>query len=131
MKKIFFNSLTFLPASHEDKRNPSVLKKILFTAKDFNPQGKIQMINWAVLKNGKSFVAHSHEDMVEIFIIVSGKVKIWVDKEEEVLEAGDAVLVPMKRVHKMENISKKDVNYLVIGISLGKGGRTITELYNY
>lgn len=127
MKKIFFNSLTFLPASHEDKRNPSVLKKILFTAKDFNPQGKIQMINWAVLRRGKSFVSHYHEDMEEIFIIISGKAKIRVDKEEDVLEKGDAVLVPMKKVHKMKNISNEDVNYLVIGVSLGKGGRTITK----
>lgn len=127
MKKISFKDLVFLPASHENPKDPGVLKKILFGKKDLLFGGEIQMINWAVLRKGKSFIAHYHEDMNEVFIIVSGKVKIWVDKEEEILKEGDAVLVPMKKVHKMENISKEDVNYLVIGISLGKGGRTITK----
>lgn len=127
MKIVRGQDLSWVPASHEDAKNPGVLKKVLFTEKDVIAGGKIQMINWARLNFGKSFIAHYHEDMDEIFIIVSGKVRIKVDKEEEVLEAGDAVLVPMKTIHKMKNIGDEDVNYLVIGVSLDKGGKTITK----
>lgn len=125
MKKISFRDLSFLPASHEDFKNPGVVKKILFSKKDFSQEKRIEMVNWAILKKGKSFVPHYHEDMDEIFIIISGRVKIRVEGEEEILGKGDAVLVPMKKIHQMENISNNDVHYLVIGISLRKGGRTI------
>lgn len=126
MKKVSFNTLSFIPASHEDQNSPGVLKKVLFSGIDFIPEGKVEMINWALLPKDKSFIPHYHEDMDEIFIIISGKTRIKIGKEEELLEKGDAVLIPMRSIHEMENIGKKDVNYIVIGISLGKGGRTVT-----
>lgn len=127
MKKVTFKNLKFIPASHEDPQNPGVLKKVLYTYRDFVANGRVQMINWARLRKGRSFVSHYHEDMDEIFIIVSGKVKVRVDNKEDVLEKGDAVLVPMEKVHQMENIGDEDANYLVIGVSLGKGGQTVTK----
>lgn len=126
MKKIVFRDLPFIPASHEDPKDPGALKKILFDKMDFSRNGKIQMVNWAILKKGKSFAPHYHEDMDEVFIIISGKVRMRVDKEEEMLGKGDAVLVPIRAIHQMKNIGEMDVNYLVIGISLGKGGKTVT-----
>lgn len=125
MKTITFKSLSFIPASHEDQESPGALKKVLFTIKDFHPEGKIQMINWAKLPYGKVFACHFHEDMEEVFIISAGKVRIRVGKEIEKLEKGDAVLIPMGVSHQIENIGAEDADYIAIGISLGKGGRTI------
>jgi mannose-6-phosphate isomerase-like protein (cupin superfamily) len=127
MKKITFKKLAFIPASHEDKTDPGSLKKVFFTFADFPPNSRLQMINWAKLPVGKSFNSHYHEDMDEVFIILSGKVKIETGGEEEILEVGDAVFIPMKEIHKMENIGEKDVNYLAIGVSLGKGGKTVVN----
>lgn len=124
MKIIRGNNLVYTPASHEDKNHPGVWKKVLYQKGDLL-EGKIQMINWAKLRVGKTFQAHYHEDMDEIFIILNGKTKIYLDKEKAELEKGDAVLIPMKAIHKMSNIGSEDVEYLAIGISLGKDGKTI------
>lgn len=117
--------LKYIPASHEDQNNPNVWKKILFK-KDELVDGRIQMINWAKLPVGKTFEPHYHEDMDEVFIILNGKVKIKIGKEEADLEKGDAVVTPMNQVHQMSNICSKDVEYLVIGISRELNGKTIT-----
>ncbi len=126
MKIISARSLKFLPASHEKSEDPAVFKKILATSKDFLEGGKLQMINWARILKGKSFQPHFHQDMEEIFIILSGKVKIIIDNQEAMLKKGDMVLIPKQSVHKMENIGNTDADYLVIGISLQKRGKTIT-----
>lgn len=116
--------LKYIPASHEDQNNPGVWKKILFKKAEL-VDGRIQMINWAKLPVGSTFQAHFHEDMDEIFIILNGKVRIKIAGEEAILEEGDAVVTPMKQVHQMTNICSEDVQYLVIGISLGLNGKTV------
>lgn len=125
MKKISTKTLDFIPASHEDQKDPGALKKVLFKTSDFSPKGKIQMINWVKLRRGKSFTPHYHEDMDEVFIIISGKVKMSIDSEEEILEKGDAVFAPMRSVHQMDNIGEEDACYIALGVSLGKGGKTV------
>jgi mannose-6-phosphate isomerase-like protein (cupin superfamily) len=83
------------------------------------------MVNWAKLQVGKSFRPHYHEDMEEIFIILKGKARIQIQEEEAELEKEEMVVVPMGKVHEMKNIGDQEVEYIVIGISQGKGGKTI------
>jgi mannose-6-phosphate isomerase-like protein (cupin superfamily) len=47
--------------------------------------------------------AHSHEDQEEVFYCVSGRGRIRVDEEEEILEPGVTVYVPPKGVHQLIN----------------------------
>lgn len=124
MRIIRSNQLEFVPASHEDPINPGVLKKILFKKGDL-VEGAIQMINWAKLPMGRSFEKHYHTTMEEVYIILSGKAKIIIDKEEEYLEKGDAVLIPIKAAHQMTNISDEEVNYIALGIATGENGKTV------
>lgn len=124
MKIIRGGALQFIPASHEDPQNPGVLKKVLLKKEDLLT-GRIEMVNWAKLAVGRSFNPHYHQDMEEIFIILNGEVKIKIDGEEEILNGGDAAIIPMGKTHEMENISQEDVNYIALGVSLGKGGRTV------
>ncbi|MGI5827448.1 MAG: cupin domain-containing protein [Patescibacteria group bacterium] len=88
-------------------------------------KGRLQMINWSFLPPGKSFSAHYHEDMDEIFIIISGKAEIHVGEEKTILKKGDAVIIPAKAVHVMEALSGKAVEYIALGISQEKSGKTI------
>lgn len=118
------DKLEYIPASHEDQKNPGVWKKVLFKKEDLI-EGRVQMVNWAKLPRGSSFKAHYHEDMDEIFIVLNGKARIKINEEEAELKKGDAVLTPMKHTHKMTNICNEDVYYIVIGISTGKNGKTI------
>lgn len=127
MKKVSARLLSYIAASHEDPDFPGAVKKVLFTSSDFPHKVKLQMINWAHIDKGKSFVAHYHEDMDEVFIIISGKVLIYVDDKTEILEKGDAVLVPMRSTHRMKNIGDSDVDYIVIGLSLDRDGKTVID----
>ena len=117
-------SLDFVPASHECKDSPGVLKKVLFTHHDLI-KGRVQMVNWALLPEGKTFAPHYHEDMQEIFIMVNGHAELTIDGESAPLAPGDAVVVPIRCVHTMKNRGKGDVAYIVVGISTGKQGKTV------
>ncbi len=120
------NKLKFIPAGHEDSENPSVLKKVLISFGEQKIKGRVQMVNWARLLAGKSFTPHYHEDMDEIFIILSGRnICVKVGSLSDILYQGDAIFIPRKTVHRMDNNSNKDIDYIALGISSGKGGKTV------
>ncbi len=124
MKIVHFSDLNFIPASHEDVKNPGALKKVLLKRDDI-PSGRIQMINWAKIPVGKKFESHYHEQMLEVFIIINGKVKARIDEEETILEKGDMAIAMEGQVHTFENICSEDVNYFAMGIVTGEGGKTV------
>ncbi len=116
--------LEFVPAGHENPADPGALKKVLVAKDDLQP-GRIQMINWARIPAGKSFARHYHEDMQEIFIVVSGQVEITAGAQSATLAVGDAVLIEAREVHTMRNLDSAPTDYLAIGVALGTGGRTV------
>lgn len=124
MKIVRFNSQDFIPASHEDPQDPGALKKVLYKRGDL-PDGKIQMINWSKIPVGKTFAPHYHESMIEVFIVISGKMKVKIDNEEEVLEKGDMVVALEKQVHSFTNIGEIDVDYFAMGIATSEGGKSV------
>ncbi len=124
MRIVRSSEIDYVPASHEDPNQPGVLKRVLAT-KEQMLDGRPQMINWARLPVGSSFRLHYHEDMEESFIIVTGTVEMRVNGEPYQLNAGDMLVVSPGERHDMENTSDNDVEYIVIGVSLGKGGKTI------
>lgn len=124
MQIIRGNQIEFIPASHEDPKNPGVLKRVLASKQDLL-QGRVQMVNWSRLPRGSSFQSHYHEDMQEVFIMLSGPVRMTAQDESVELAAGDAVLIQPREVHRMENLSEQDVEYIVFGISTEEGGKTV------
>lgn len=85
----------------------------------------MQMVNWCRMEPGKAFHPHYHEDMEEIFLILKGQAKILVNGEEVELGKGEAAVIPPREVHEMKNVGGEDLEYLAVGISQGKGGKTI------
>lgn len=124
MKIIRGQELEFIAASHEDPNDPGVWKKVLVKRDDLI-NGRIQMINWARMEVGKSFARHYHEDMEEVFIILSGEVKIDVGGEVAELKGGDAVLIPVKTKHEMSNTGPDIVEYIALGVSATGKGATV------
>jgi mannose-6-phosphate isomerase-like protein (cupin superfamily) len=124
LRRIAFDSIPYVPAGHEDPLNPGVLKKVLLP-KAALQAGRIQMINWALLPAGNRFAPHYHEDMQEVFVVVSGEVEITVDEETFALGRGDAVVIDAREVHQMVNRGADDAEYLAIGITREEGGRTV------
>lgn len=125
MRIIRSSQLSFVAAGHEDPADPGSLKKVLYTFDDFSKEAKLQMINWAKIEPGKMFRGHYHEDMDEVFIIIKGTAKIRIDDEEKELSAGDAIRIPASSIHMMENTGKEDMEYIVVGVSQGSGGKTV------
>lgn len=124
MRIIRGSQIEFIPASHEDPNNPGVLKRVLAT-RDELIDGRVQMINWASLPARSSFQAHYHEDMEEVFIILSGKVSMTVNQEDHPLLPGDAIIIAPREVHRMTNLTDQDLEYIVMGISTGENGKTV------
>lgn len=124
MKIIRLTEIERVPASHEDPADPGVIKQILLRRDDLSP-GRIQMINWSRLLPKKSFRAHYHEAMDEVFIILNGEVEISVGKETARLERGDAVVITENAVHVMKNLADKEISYIAIGIARRRGGKTV------
>ena len=120
MKIIKASDLQFVPASHEDPKNPGVLKKVLVQAAEAI-DGHLQMINWALLPKDSSFQLHYHETLQEIFIMLNGPVIITVDQQSFELQKGDGFIVDIGEQHEMKNISGGDVEYLVVEVSNGSG----------
>ena len=114
----------FIPASHEDPRNPGVLKRVIAT-RDILQRGQVQMLNWAQLPAGLSFQPHYHEDMQEVFVMLSGHVRMTVDGAEALLEPGDTIIVEPREIHIMTNLGSTTAEYVVFGISSESGGRTV------
>ncbi len=124
MKIIRGQEISFEPASHEDRNYPGVLKKILCQRDDLM-LGRVQMINWARLPAGCSFRLHYHEDMEEIFVIIKGSVLMKVGEEETTLGVQEAVIIPPMMAHQMTNLLDSEAEYLVVGITSGKNGKTV------
>lgn len=124
MRLIRGNQLAFQPAAHENPDDPGVWKKVLAAAGDLIA-GRIQMINWAKMRPGARFVAHYHEDMQEVFILMRGRVEIVVAGKQADLEVGDAIIVEPREAHAMHNPGDAEAEFLAIGIAGGEHGRTV------
>lgn len=124
MEVTYASDRSYVPAGHEDPRDPGVWKQILFQKADFQA-GSVQMVNWAKMRPGKSFAPHYHEDMQEVFVIVDGVARLTAGDKTVTLRRGDAVLIDVREVHRMWNEGREDVEYLVVGITSGEGGRTV------
>lgn len=124
MKLIKGDALDFIPAAHEDPKNPGVLKKVLFKSNDFD-KGQVVVVNWSSLPKGKSFARHYHESLQEVFIIIKGEVKAYVNDQEVILESGDGLIVDVNEKHSMENVTEEDVLFVMFGISDNPQGKTV------
>jgi mannose-6-phosphate isomerase-like protein (cupin superfamily) len=128
MKVVRGDDIDLVPASHEDAEDPGVLKRVLASSRDFQ-SGHVQMLNWSVLRSGKSFQRHYHENMQEVFVILQGKVTAEVELKDRrqscELASGDALIVEPEEIHSMMNSGPDDVVYIVFGIASGRGGRTV------
>src|SRR3989338_7009392 len=106
-----------LPASHENPSSPGCLKKIIFAKNDFPKGYQPQMINWATIPKGRQFQPHYHQDMMEFFIIIKGKVRMRAGNKYFTVKAGETIMVAPKEVHSMKNTGHRDVEYYVFGLS--------------
>jgi mannose-6-phosphate isomerase-like protein (cupin superfamily) len=124
MRVIRADTIVFIPASHEPSVDPNVVKKVLADKEILN-SGRVQMVNWARMAPGRSFCKHYHEDMQEMFVIIKGRARADVEGSLAELSSGDAIIIEPCEVHVMTNTGPCDLEYIAIGISQGRGGKTV------
>jgi mannose-6-phosphate isomerase-like protein (cupin superfamily) len=124
MKIVRLKDLEWVPAGHESSQQEAVWKKVMLQKGDVM-EGHLQMINWCALRAGMGFSPHYHEDMEEIFIMLRGQAEIRIEDQAGEIGAEEAVAIPPGRVHEMKNVGQEEVQYIVIGISQGRGGKTV------
>jgi quercetin dioxygenase-like cupin family protein len=55
---------------------------------------------------------HLH-DREEVMIVLTGTVKVTIEKEETELSAGDALIVPANTMHRIETIGEAEAGWLL------------------
>jgi mannose-6-phosphate isomerase-like protein (cupin superfamily) len=120
------NKIFYVPASHEDQKDPGALKKVL-VSKGVIPDGAVQMINLAIIGPGKGFRPHFHEDMTEIFVVISGSGLMKVGSLRRKIGKDDLIIVHPYQIHEIKNTGRTEFKYLVFGVS--KKGKGQTVLY--
>lgn len=83
------------------------------------------MVNWATLPPGRAFRRHYHEDMHEVFVMISGAAELEVNSSCRVVSSGDAFIIEPGERHLMRNRGAQEVQYLVFGVSSGEQGKTV------
>jgi mannose-6-phosphate isomerase-like protein (cupin superfamily) len=124
MQIVIGKDLALEPASHENPNDPGVLKRVIATKSELL-RGYVQMVNWAELPVGKSFAAHYHEDMQEVFVIASGQAEMTAGDESVVIGPGDTAIIAPNEIHSMKNVGDDTVHYVVFGLSTEQGGKTV------
>jgi quercetin dioxygenase-like cupin family protein len=83
-----------------------------------------------VIFPGKGQSFHYHPDQEEVVFVISGRIEQWLDKERQILHAGDSVFVPPGVVHAAFNIGDCDATALAIfGPCVDNGIETV-DVFN-
>ena len=118
IKKTNEKNLKWEPATHEDPKDPGVLKKVIVRHEEVDPKSKLMMVNLSKVPVGKTHKAHSHDSMEEIFYFTEGEGEVKIDDEIESVRPGDRIIVPAKSMHQVKNTGKQELMYIGLGIAL-------------
>lgn len=83
----------------------------------------------AVIVPGQGHPFHVHPEQDEIILVVAGQLEQWVGDEKRLLEPGDAVVIPMGRVHASFNAGDDDLRMVAtFAPSIGDVGFTMVDV---
>lgn len=103
MNNIYFCKPEEVPLSHL----PEISKNVFLTSGTFN---NIQQIATVILN--KDIDEHIHKDMMEIFYIIRGEVKVISSNIEKTLNGGDAFIVPPNVKHALKILQEAELFYI-------------------
>lgn len=113
MKKIRMDELPEQGVSH----NARIRKRQILTNAEVGP---VTNYARAVFPPGEKAGAHSHDDMAEIFTVVSGCGEIRINEVAYVFSAGLTVVVEPGEVHEIINTGSSELVVTYLGVITGK-----------
>lgn len=112
MKVVSLDQLPEQPNSH----NPEIKKKVMLR------KGEVEHLtnfSQTILTSGQRALAHSHEDMYEVFLVESGDGVAVVNGQEVPLTAGSCIMIEPGETHEFRNTSSTDLTLTYFGIEVG------------
>jgi mannose-6-phosphate isomerase-like protein (cupin superfamily) len=82
-------------------------------------------VAYVIIAPGKSSVRHFHPKAEESFYILKGRAKIDVGDETNFLEAGQIVLIPSPKPHKIYNIASDPLEFLAVCVPAWEPSNTV------
>ena len=79
-----------------------------------SPQSDSLVFVRAQLAPGTAHAFHHHPEMDEIIYVLTGEAEQWIEREQRVLKAGDAVYIPRGVIHGTYNSSDAELDFLAI-----------------
>jgi len=106
------------------------MSKKIIPLKDFPKAGKLIRDNeryevydlpfehWRVsmtkLHPRQSTTGHSHQEALEIYFVIEGKGQVRVGNKTSAIKAGDIVLVPRGKFHKVFNLTNRELIFICV-----------------
>lgn len=109
MKITNANNLPQQAVSH----NPEITKKVMLSGNDLP---HLTNFSQATFAPGQVAIAHSHQDMSEVFFVSAGTGIIRLDETEYSLTPGVCVAVEVGETHEIINTGSKDLILTYFGI---------------
>jgi len=109
MKKVQLHELTPEGVAHD----PRIMKRILLHESELPCSVRL---SHATLTPGQQVSPHSHEDLYEIFYVLSGCGKFVVNGETLEVSEGSTILIDPGEVHEVINCSERDMSLLYFGL---------------
>jgi mannose-6-phosphate isomerase-like protein (cupin superfamily) len=67
-----------------------------------------------VIPPGKSSLLHYHPEAEESYHVLKGNAQIILGEEQEALTAGETILIPSPKPHKIINTGKEDLEFIAV-----------------
>lgn len=71
-------------------------------------------VSMTLLHKKQETTGHSHENIEEVYLCLSGNGRIQIDDEIQKFEKNSLVVIPIGKFHKVFNDSEKDMTFLAI-----------------
>lgn len=110
-----FRKLSLKDVALEPTRN-GALKKVLLRHEDVS--SPLMFLNEVYVAPGETIAAHQHEDMEEIFYFLEGKGMMQIEQEIQPVVPGDRVIVPLQKIHVLENTGDQRMRFVCFGVKV-------------
>ena len=83
-------------------------------------RSNVDFVDRVVIPPGSAIGFHKHDNNEEMYIVLKGRGLMKIENEEVVVKEGDMILNPVEGQHGLTNNSEKDIDVLVIQVSINE-----------
>lgn len=102
----------------EPGHNETVKAWTFFVDDDF--LSNILFFNDNIIEPGVQLEPHIHDDIEEVFYILEGSGIIRCGQQAQSVKAGDAIYLPPKKIHSLQNTSRFPLRFVCVGAATAK-----------